>query len=68
MQQCEESVQQDCVADGCGGIVLPDAGSLQHIALLDGLGGFGRSLTISLSLGTSSLSERCIKVVCVGLY
>jgi hypothetical protein len=34
VEQCEEAVEQKVVRDGCGGVVLPDAGALDHVALL----------------------------------
>jgi hypothetical protein len=35
VEECEEAVEQEVVGDGCGGVVLPDAGALDHVALLD---------------------------------
>lgn len=34
MEEGEEAAEEEVVGNGCGGVVLPDAGALDHVALL----------------------------------
>ena len=62
VEEREEAVQQKVVCDGSRGVVLPDAGTLHHVALLYFWLG-SRSLLLALSLVASSSSELGLEVV-----
>jgi len=62
VEECEEAVKQEVVCDGCGGVVLPDAGALDHVALLHfWLRGSG--LVFAISLLTAGSSKLGLEVV-----
>lgn len=65
LQLAEEAGEEEGVFDGGGVVVLPDAGSLVHVAVLGGLGSGSILLGIVL-VGGASLCELGLEVVGVG--
>lgn len=63
MEEREEAVQQEVVRDGSGGLVLPDAGALHHVALLDFGCSSGSVVLLAFSLVASCSSELRFEVV-----
>jgi hypothetical protein len=62
VEKCEEAVQEEVVRDGSCRVVLPDAGSLHHVAFL--YFGFGGSdLLFAFGLVSTSGSELGFEVV-----
>lgn len=62
MEECKEAAEEQVVCDGCGGVVLPDAGALDHVAFLH-FRLSGSSVLFGLGLFSASSSKLSLEVV-----